>query len=237
MKYHFSSCIRALPLLNELGAKNLLMSFAVDAKACHKVKKQNIIIDSGAFSVWNKGITIDIDAYLNFCKRQPQHWTFINLDVIPTKGATKAEIEKCCEQGYENYHYLKQHLNNVMPVFHQGEDYKWLKKFMDETDFIGIGFGNDRHEKARRKFLKRIFYITQTDYKIHGLGYSSFEGLTMFPFYSVDSISFKKSIINGTQYWNEDTKLWFYLRQRIKDFLRLEQEITQLWEHRGVKWN
>jgi len=236
MKYHFSSCIRALPLLEELEAENLLMSFAVDAKQCEKVAGQNVIIDSGAFSVWNKGIEIDIDDYLNFCLKQPKDWTFINLDVIPPKNSTQAQLEKCVEQGFENYMYLKDKLPNVMPVYHQGEDTLWLKKYMDETDYIGVGFGNSRHEKARRIFLKEVFRHTALEYKVHGLGYSSAEGLTMFPFYSVDSISFKKSIINGTQYWNEDNRLFIYLRDRIKDFLQMEKEITELWSKRGVNW-
>ena len=236
MKYHFSSCIRALPLLQELKAENLLMSYAVDAARCHKTNGENVIIDSGAFSVWNKGAEIDIDDYLAFCLKQPEDWTFINLDVIPPKNSTKADIERCCEQGYENYLYLKKYLYNVMPVYHSGENIKWLKKFMEHTPYIGVGFGNDRHEKARRKFLMEVFRVVQLDYKIHGLGYSSVEGLAIFPFYSVDSISFKKSMINGTQYWNEDTKLWFYLRRRIKDFLRLENQITELWKQRGVQW-
>lgn len=236
MRYHFSSCIRALPLLEELEAENLLMSFAVDAKQCGQVKDQNVIIDSGAFSVWNKGDVIDIDEYLSFCLKQPQHWSFINLDVIPPKGSGLKEINKCVEEGYENYLYLKDKLPNVMPVYHSGEEISWLKKYMEHTDYIGVGFGNNRHEKARRAFLKEVFNQTMLEFKVHGLGYSSFQGLTLFPFYSVDSISFKKSVINGTQYWNEDTKLWFFLRERIKDFLRLEENITELWELRGVKW-
>lgn len=237
MNYHFSSCVRALPLLEELNAQNLLMSFAVDAKQCHQAEDQNVIIDSGAFSVWNKGDTIDIDEYLAFCQKLPKHWTFINLDVIPPKNSSKKDIDMYVEQGLENYMYLKDKLPNVMPVYHSGENLKWMKVYMEHTDYIGVGFGNNRHEKARREFLYNVFRLAKLDYKIHGLGYSSFDGLTLFPFYSVDSISFKKSIINGVQYWNEDSKLWFYLRQRIKDFLRLEKEITQLWELRGVKWN
>lgn len=237
MKYFFSSSARAYPLLKELGAKNYLLSFAVDAKECHKMLDENVIIDSGAFSVWNKGGSIDIDEYLAFCKKQPQHWTFINLDVIPKTGADAAHMEECCVQGYKNYLYLKQHLKNVMPVYHYGDDIKWLYKFMETADWIGISPANDTHENVKRKFLREVFYITRDKVKTHGLGYSSFQGLTMFPFYSVDSISFKKSKINGNQFWNEDSKLWFYLRKRIKDFLRLEVEMTQLWTLRGIKWH
>jgi hypothetical protein len=236
MKYFFSSSARAYPLLKELGAKNYLLSFAVDAKECHKMLDENVIIDSGAFSVWNKGGSIDIDDYLYFCKQQPQHWTFINLDVIPETGSTPEDIAVCCEQGYENYLYLKQHLENVMPVYHYGDDIKWLHKFMETADWIGISPANDTHENVKRKFLKEVFHVVKDKVKTHGLGYSSFEGLTMFPFYSVDSISFKKSKINGTQFWNEDSKLWFYLRKRIKDFLNMEKNITKLWTLRGITW-
>ena len=235
MKYNFSSCAGAIPLLNELGAENLLMSFAVDAKQCHKADNQNVIIDSGAFSVWNKGISIDIDEYLQFCLKQPKEWTFINLDIIPKKNATAKEIESCCQQGYENYIYLKKHLKNVMPVYHQGEDFKWLHKFIETEDYIGIGFGNDRHEKHRREFLAKVFNITKDNIKLHGLGYSSFEGLTLFPFYSVDSISYRSFNIEGDRFM-VCKPLAFYFRQRIKEFLQLEKEITQLWELRGIKW-
>jgi len=239
MKYYFSSCMRALPLLEEYNHRNLLMSFAVDAKRCGEVLNQNVIIDSGAFSVWNKGITIDIDEYLNFCLKQPKEWTYINLDVIPPKGSSSKEIEKCVQEGYENYQYLKKRLKNVMPVYHLGESTKWLEKYMQETDYVGVGFGNSRHEKARRAFLKEVFNFTQLDYKVHGLGYSSLSGLSIFPFYSVDSISFKKTHnLNGggVDYWNEDRRLWYYLRLKVKQFIKLEKEITELWESRGIKW-
>lgn len=238
MRYFFSSSSRAYNLLTELGAKNYLLSYAVDAKDCKKIKPEHtVIIDSGAFSVWNKGGEIDIDKYLKFCLKQPQHWTFINLDVIPKTNSSKQDIEVCCQKGYENFLYLKKHLKNVMPVYHYGDDIGWLHKYMETADYIGISPANDTHENVKRKFLKEVFYITQDKVKTHGLGYSSFEGLTMFPFYSVDSISFKKSKINGTHFWNEDSKLWFYLRTRIKDFLKMEKEITQLWNLRGIKWD
>lgn len=240
MRYHFGSCIRALPILEELEADNLLLSFALDAKQSHKVQRdQNVIIDSGAFSVWSSGAKIDIDEYLAFCLEQPKHWTFVNLDVIPSKGSSKAEIEKCCEEGFENYMYLKDKLPSVMPVYHSGEKMKWLKKFMAETDYIGVGFGNDRGELARIQFLKEVFDKTGTDFKIHGLGYSAYEGLTMFPFFSVDSVSFKTyhNLYNsGINFWTESKHLTYYMRYNIKKFLKMEKQITQLWEHRGIKW-
>ena len=235
MKYFFSSSAGFYPMLVEMGATNFLLSFAVDAKECYKmIDEDNVIIDSGAFSVWNKGGSINIDEYLSFCKSLPKKWTFINLDVIPKTGSNAKEIEKCCQQGYENYLYLKQHLENVMPVYHYGDDIKWLHKFIETSDYIGISPANDTHENVKREFLKEVFYITKDKVKTHGLGYSSLEGVKMFPFYSIDSISYKSFNINGDRYL-VCKQLYFYFRQEIKKFLKLEKQMKSYWEYKGIK--
>jgi hypothetical protein len=238
MKYFFSSSAGFYGMLSELGATNFLLSFAVDAKDCKKmIEEESVIIDSGAFSVWNKGGSIDIDEYLNFCKTLPQSWTFINLDVIPKTGSSAEDIEECCKQGYENYLYLKKHLKNVMPVYHYGDDIKWLHKFMETADYIGISPANDTHENVKREFLKQVFHVTKDKVKTHGLGYSSIDGVKLFPFYSIDSISYKSFNINKDRYL-VCKQLNFYFRQSIKKFLKLEKDMQKYWEYKGIKlWN
>lgn len=241
MKYYFSSPSSVKKILKECEVKNYLLSFAVDAKEVKHFQdtKEPIIIDSGAFSIWNKGGTVDIEKYIEFGKTLPDNYVFVNLDVIPKTGSSKADIEKCCAEGFENYLYLKQHLKNVLPVYHYGDNVSWLKKFMDHTDYIGISPANDTHENIKRDFLKEVFSLTRTDFKTHGLGYSSFEGLFMFPFYSVDSISYKRVIVN---YKDEKinvrscSAINFLIRNRIKEFLELETNVTEVWEKRGVIW-
>lgn len=241
MKYFFSSPESMREVLDTCGVSNYLLSFAVDAKGCkhYKDEKNTVIIDSGAFTVWNKGGSIDIDAYRDFCLQQPQEWSFINLDVIPKTGSTKADIEKCCEEGYENYLYLSKYIKNLVPVYHYGDEMKWLNKFVDHTDYIGISPANDTHESVKRRFLKEVFKNIDTSTKTHGLGYSSFEGLTLFPFYSVDSISFKKVhvFLEGKKktFWGNG-KMRFLIEQRIKEFLNLEKYLTELWDKRGIKY-
>lgn len=241
MKYFFSSPDSKEDSLKKMGVKNYLLSYAVDAKSCHKfdAPENDVIIDSGAFTVWNKGGEIDIDKYIEFCLKQPSNWWFINLDVIPKTGSSQKDIDICCEQGFENYEYLRSKLTNVLPVYHYGDNELWLKKYMDRTDYIGISPANDTHEVVKRKFLKQCFSITQRTHKTHGLGYSSFEGLTMFPFYSVDSISFKKVrvYIDGMKrtFWS-NSKMEFLNEQRIKEFMDMEKYITTIWKERGLVW-
>jgi hypothetical protein len=244
MKYFFSSPTDKEKVLFSCGVKNYLLSFAVDGKNCDKFnnEERNIIIDSGAFSVWNKGGTIDIDKYRDFCLSKPQNWTYINLDVIPETGSSPLDIEKCCEKSYENYLYLSQYIKNLMPVYHYGDKISWLKKYMDKTDYIGISPANDTHENVKREFLKSCFSllnVKESKIKTHGLGYSSFTGLYLFPFYSVDSISFKKIKLyhKGESFtcW-ANTKMSFIIKKRVKEYMQLEENLTKIWERRGVLW-
>lgn len=241
MKYFFSSPDSHKETLQRCGVSNYLLSFAVDAKTCmhYSDERNSVIIDSGAFTIWNKGGEVDIDQYKDFCLTKPERWTFISLDVIPKTGSTQKEIDICCEKGYENFLYLKQYIKNLMPVYHYGDKIKWLKKYQEHTDYIGISPANDTHENVKRKFLKQCFSNLCIKTKTHGLGYSSFEGLTLFPFYSVDSISFKKVqvYINGTKttFWGNN-QMEFLREYRIKQFIQLEQYLTQLWKKRGVNY-
>ena len=44
----------------------------------------DILLDSGAFSAWNRGERIDLSAYIDFVKaNKGLNFRYINLDVIP----------------------------------------------------------------------------------------------------------------------------------------------------------
>jgi hypothetical protein len=234
MKYFFSSPLRTLQLLREYGAQNYLWSFAVDGKEVqkHAQESDSIIIDSGAFSLWNKGKgTIDIDEYIAFCQGLPQSWTFINLDVIPETGSSKADIERCCGESYENFQYIRKRLpeSTVMPVYHYGEDMRWLRRYEEEAEFIGISPANDTSEKVKRRFLAEVFTTWDKQKRFHALGYSSATGLEIFPFYSVDSISYKRQNIRShspertikTNIFLSGSKLSYLQQERIKSMLAM----------------
>lgn len=88
---------------------------------------QNLMIDSGAFSVWKSGASVNLDEYISFCKKYEEDLqVIVALDVIPgnakDKGRlTKEAIQKACEEGWENYlKMLSAGLpkSKVIPVFH-----------------------------------------------------------------------------------------------------------------------
>lgn len=196
------------------GAKDFLETFAhKDARECakhlgSKFSDMRLFIDSGAFTAWAKGTTIDIDEYIKFCKEMLAvskcKLTFAALDVIAgekgqTEKLTAAQLERSCEQGWENYQYMKKQGVPCLMTFHQFERKYWLKRIIEDggnDPYIGLSprkVGVSTEEK--RAWLKRVFrYIRsiapdkeQPVVKTHGLGVSSPAFMEEFPFYSVDS--------------------------------------------------
>jgi len=151
-----------------------------------------IIVDSGAYSVWNKGQRIVIDKYITFCLKYMSGIDYVvNLDVIPGKPGKKPSKA----EGYNNYHYmLKKGIpkEQLIHVFHQGENFKWLEKMVREMEYIGLSPANDRSTKEKMEWLRQCMpYVCDSDgyplIKFHGFGVTAPPVIRAIPFYSVDS--------------------------------------------------
>lgn len=237
MKYYFSSPSPRKKQLIDSGAKRFLLSYAVDGNQAQKHfgEFDDVIIDSGAFTVWNKQKgEIDIEKYSSFLSNMPESWHFINLDVIPKTGSSKKEIDLCIEKSFENFLFLKSKRDKIIPVHHYGENLSVLSRYLQHTNFVAISPANDTAEKVKREYLTQIYkFIDFKKIKTHALGYSSFEGMKLFPFYSVDSISYARFFIGETQYLSSDAFSFFQMRE-IQKFIRYEEFLTKLWAERGV---
>ena len=272
MHYYYSGIagqnFPALQIFKDLKIKTILSSYHTDNKLLFKAffddmdsqtsdylddaENTRLMIDSGAFTIWNSnGAPVDIEKYAQFCKNllngkfKYKKITFINLDVIPARNASQSEILKCIDEGKENYLYLKEQLGaeHILPVIHLGEDLKLIDFYLEhECDYLGIGGLVKAHTGVAEKFVRKIFQRTPEMFKIHGLGYSSKTALYNFPFYSVDSISYKK-YDEGYNKWC-DIRFWccnnhnvyFQYRSFIK-WLNLEKQITDYWTRKGIVWN
>jgi len=161
-----------------------------------KKKKVSLFLDSGAFSAFTQGIAIDIQEYIKFIK---EHKEFIdiyaNLDVI---GNAKGTLK--------NQRIMEKAGLNPLPCFHQGEDYKYLKYYLDNYDYIALGglAGNRYSTWEVFEHLTRCFqeYICDQDgmpkVKVHGFGMTSWKFMRHFPWYSVDSTSWILTGRNGS---------------------------------------
>ncbi|RLF30300.1 MAG: hypothetical protein DRN14_00145 [Thermoplasmata archaeon] len=171
-----------------------------------------LMMDSGAFSVWTKGSEVDLDAYIEFCK---DHLDVIDvivaLDVIPGRPGDKASltrenIETSCELGWKNYQrMLKAGLpvEKVLPVFHQNDDFKWLRRFIRRgVPYFGISPANDRTSYQRQLWLDQCMRIVCDDKgmpkaKFHGFAVTSVPLMLRYPWYSCDSASWLRCAMYG----------------------------------------
>lgn len=164
------------------------------------------MLDSGAFSVWNRGESIDLDAYIEFCKQNPTCPLYVNLDVIPgkpndVKSLTLGSIEDACKRGWANYLRMIEVLpqDKVIPVFHQGDNIRWLLKYIDiGAPYIGVSPANDRTTDQKARWLNTVKEVIAPDdsppiVKTHGFAVTSNRLMTIFPWYSVDSATWVQS--------------------------------------------
>lgn len=242
------------------GTGNMLMSYALH-KNIDKITaiiarfpEQDILIDSGAFSIWNTGHTIDrsvLLAYYQQLKKVRPDLSYINLDVIPgSRGQkpTTKEAYAACEQSWENYLYFKKNGIQTLPVFHEDDDFTFLQKMIDDTDHIAISPANDSHLNKRIVWLDQVFSIIKADYKTHGLAATADTLLQRYPFYSVDSVNWLSPSLYGrsnattipyeqsSQLASDPLTREYLLKEEAKALQLKQQHITNLWQQRGVFW-
>lgn len=152
-----------------------------------KKEKLSLFIDSGAFSAFSQGVEIDIQEYIAFIKKYKKLITvYANLDVIGDPKAT-----------WKNQQIMEKAGLHPMPVFHSGEPFKWLERYIERYDYVAIGgLASKRFSyKDMVSYLDRCFEIicNTPDHmprvKIHGFGMTSLRLLRRYPWYSVDSTS------------------------------------------------
>lgn len=167
-------------------------------------------LDSGAYSAWSRGTHIDIDEYIAFIKANIELIEVCAcLDAIPGapgRSATTEERNAAAELSWSNFLYMKQEGVDSLPVFHYGEDFKYLERMLDYgLDYIGIGGLVGIAGPMRRAWLDRLFIRITDDaglpiIKTHGFGMTSVPLIFRYPWYSVDSTTWIKITANGAVY-------------------------------------
>lgn len=211
IRFVLSAFIRYYEILKWYDAKSILASQhyreqvdrAVDY--AQEVEGVNLIIDSGAFSIWNKGGTLDLQDYIDFLKNfEKNHLSkfnevwYVNLDVIPGKQGDKfistEQVRQAADDGFDNYLKMRNEgWDNIIHVFHQGESVDVLDRLLDtDPEYVGISPSNDSMTAARKIWLTEAFnHIKQKKgyVKTHGFAVTSIDLMNAFPWFSVDSTS------------------------------------------------
>lgn len=166
---------------------NILVAFPYFYKEYEDVFKSvdrkdfRLIVDSGAFSVWNSGLTIEMDEYCSFLDR---------ISYLQPFNAVQLDVYGDAQKSYDNFLLMKQRNYDVMPVFTRGESEQRLDEFYKYTDYImfgGIAVG------GKNKNYVKWFMNRNKGRKVHWLGFTGIDFIKYFRPTSVDSSSWATS--------------------------------------------
>jgi len=129
------------------------------------------------------------------------------LDFYVTLDAIGAEWGKVVDTGYKTWKTLKTLEEwglNPIPVYHIGENEFWLKYYLDNYEYIGIGgfgiAGKVKHYFRVARDLFNRFILDSSGKprcKVHGFAITSLGLQLAVPWYSVDSASWTFTGANG----------------------------------------
>lgn len=140
----------------------------------------------------NKDVRKYLDDYIEFIhKYKNQLLGYVNLDIIYN-----------AEESWENQKYMEENGLRPIPVFHYGEDFKWLKKYVDNYEYIGIGgvAGGITLQQFISSLGNKAFEyiaISNPKIKVHGFAVTSYNLIKQFSWYSVDSTTWLKHAAYG----------------------------------------
>lgn len=168
-----------------------------------------LMVDNGAFTVHRKGGVINIDEYIQWINDNDEYIDyFIALDDIPGKwGAIKttSEVIESPKKTWDNYLYMYNRVNKpkkLLPVFHQGENFKWLETILKSglPEYICISGNKELTNSQREEWYDRCYsYINliNPNIKVHCLGSATMSNAEKFPFTSMDSTTWIMVGANG----------------------------------------
>ena len=175
-----------------------------------------LMIDSGAHTAFYTGEELDVDEYMEFINTIDDHVDiFVQVDKVPGSakdGRVLRDFEEAPRHNWENYLYMREKVtspNKLMPVFHIGEDYKWLSNMLEwkgpngeQVGYIGIAPRQEDPWTHKIKFIDRCFDVikksSNPDVKTHALGMTKLSVLEAYPFTSADSTSWIISAAMGS---------------------------------------
>lgn len=147
----------------------------------HRYCYRNWVMDSGAFSAFSSGVTIDLQEYIKCCKRlmqtDPTLVEIFALDVIGDWKGTKKNTEEMWRQGVP-----------AIPCFHYGEPWDVLKGYC--KDYPKVALGGCVGKRDKLKFVGQCF-ARAWPHKFHGFGFGDEAAILGYPFASTDATNWE----------------------------------------------
>lgn len=185
------------------------------------------VLDSGAFSVWTKGRTIDLTKYIEDCKQlkaaDPMLTEIFALDVIGDWRASLKNYEAMWKAGVE-----------AIPTYHVGEPADVLLGLA--RDYPKIALGGAVGYAGKLGWAQQCFARVWPK-KMHGLGFGSYRQVMSLPWHSVDSSNYSTasrfgkwmSFGPGHQGTHLSVRGHRDMSGELNYYIDLEKEMQQRW--------
>lgn len=219
----------------------LLVSFFYLTKFLEKRGRWAIrdwVLDSGAFSAWASGATIDLQAFIETAKRllveDPQLSEVFSLDVIGDWRASEKNTETMWKAGVP-----------AIPAWHKGEPWDVLVGLARAYPKIALGGLVGMRDQAKRELIKECFrrvWAAVGPKRMHGFGVISEKTLMAVPFHSVDATNWEIAPCRfGTWKSAGGAQLRIRgsaqpLRAEVEWYLALERRLRERWRKEMAKW-
>lgn len=159
-----------------------------------------VFLDSGAFSAYTLGVSIDLPTYCDYIKRNMDLWRVedgvVMASVLDGIGDPL--------QTYRNQLHMEALGAKPLPCFHAGEDERYLEHYVKNYEYITLGGMVGSSTKQLCIWLDRMWERYLTDgsgrprLKVHGFGITAIPIMERYPWYSVDSSSWIQSAAFGS---------------------------------------
>ena len=171
-------------VLLPFGENTMLKAF-MDQKA-----SKGLFLDSGAFTAFKSGKPVNLDNYIQYIKDNVERLAvYANLDVIGDAAAT-----------WVNQRIMEKAGLHPLPCFHYGDPIQDFDKMCEEYDYIALGgiatFKPNKEQKS--KWLDLLFSRKpvfdrngKLRIKFHGFGMTSVPTILRYPWWSIDSTSWR----------------------------------------------
>lgn len=194
----------------------------IQYKKEHPEYTAKLMLDSGAFSLYQnmkkkghiltdeetRAYTDDYIAFLNEYGKDLE--CFVAVDSVPDPENVNQDFAR---KTWENYLYMYARLNKdirdkLIPVFHYGEDFKWLKNFLEYTHedgshiaYIGLAISLEGTKKIRitwgQECMNIIANSSNPNVKTHAFGVGVKSVLDHIDVTSTDATSYLKRAAYG----------------------------------------
>lgn len=183
----------------------------IEYKKEHPEHTGRIMVDSGSFTAYTKGVHIDIDDYLKFIDEIGDYVTvFVAVDDVP--DPMNMDYNKA-KTTWDNYLYMVERIrpelrDKLIPVFHYGEDFKWLRNMLEyrhpdgsPIKYIGLAISLEGTKKVRinwgRECMRVIHGSSNPNVMTHAFGVGVKSVLDNITVTSTDATSWVKRAAYG----------------------------------------